>query len=306
MNRKIVLTGATGLIGKNLHKKLLSQGNKVTIFTRNRNAINNIISDSTEIVEWDYNKPELWKDYIEGKDVIIHLAGANLAGKRWNDNYKKEIYNSRILSTRNLVNAIKDSKAKPELFITTSAVGIYGDRGDEQLAEETGSGDDFLARVCIDWEREAAKVEEFGVQRVSLRIAPVLSLKEGLLKRFLLPFKLFVGGPLGNRKQWLPWIHEDDITRIFIHTLNERSLMGAVNSSAPNPIRMKEFTTTLGKVMNRPAIFPVPKFILQLFAGEIANPILSSQKISVKKLINSGFNFEFDNLEKALRNLLGK
>ena len=306
MSKKIILTGATGLIGQKLHTKLVEQGDEVTIFTRMGNGLKRNILNNTEIIKWNYNNPEEWKNNLEGKDAIIHLAGSNLAARRWNDKYKREIYNSRILSTRNIVNAIKSSKEKPELLLTTSAVGIYGDRGDELLAEDSKNGNDFLAEVCNDWENEAAKVEESEVRRISLRIGPVLSKNGGALKRILIPFKLFVGGPLGNGNQWFPWIHEEDVLSIFIHVLNKKSLKGPVNASSPTPVTMKQFANTLGKLMKRPAFFSVPKFIIKLVAGEITDSVLSSQRISVTKLLNSGFKFRFEDLEKALKNLLDK
>jgi uncharacterized protein (TIGR01777 family) len=293
MNRKIILTGATGLIGQNLCAKLISQGDEITIFTRNPGGAKKIILDETEIVEWNHNNPDEWKDYLEGKDAIIHLAGASLAAKRWNENYKLEIYN-----------AIRNCGVKPKVFITASAVGYYGNRGDDLLIEESQPGEDFLAKLCYDWENEAEKVEQFDVRNVSLRIGLVLSKKGGVLKQFLIPFKLFIGGPLGNGNQWFPWIHIDDLLNILVYTLNNESLKRSVNSVSPGIVKMKDFASTLGNVLHRPSLFPVPKLLLRIIAGEIADSIVSGQRISVDKLLKSGFDFKFDNLTDALKDLL--
>jgi uncharacterized protein (TIGR01777 family) len=244
--------------------------------------------DHSEIVEWNHNNPDEWKDYLEGKDAIIHLAGASLAAKRWNENYKLEIYKSRIESTKNLVNAIRKCEVKPKVFITSSAVGYYGNRGDDLLIEENQPGEDFLAKLCYDWENEAEKVERSDVRNVSLRIGFVLSQKGGVLKQFLIPFKLFIGGPLGNGNQWFPWIHIDDLVNILVYTLNNESLKRSVNSVSPGIVKMKDFASTLGNVLHRPSLFPVPKLLLRTSQ----TIIVSRTKITIKNYCrrNCGFN----------------
>jgi len=255
-------------------------------------------------MDWDYHQPDLWKGHIDGKDAVIHLAGASVAGKRWNDSYKKIIRESRIISTKNLAQAIIQSETKPKVFITASGSGYYGNRGSALLNENSGHGSDFLGRVCKDWEAAASLVESDHVRRVSLRTGIVLSVEDGALKKMLLPFKLFIGGPLGNGKQWFPWIHIDDIIQLYIFALENESLTGSVNAASPHHVRMSEFAKTLGKVLNRPSLFPVPEFVLKLVTGEVATEIISSQKLDVTKILNSGFEFGFKKLEDALSNLL--
>jgi hypothetical protein len=262
--------------------------------------------DAKKYVKWNYNNPDEWKDYLNEADSVIHLAGTNLGAKRWNYEFKKELFNSRIESTRHLVNAIKNSENKPRSFITASAVGFYGDRGDEVLTEKSNLGKDFLSNLCSEWEKEAEKIEDQNVRRVSLRIGLVLSSEGGVLKKFLPPFKIFLGGPLGNGKQWFPWIHIEDLINIIIHAIKTDSLLGPVNIASPGIVRMNDFATSIGKVLQRPSFFQVPKFILKIAVGEFADAIISGQKVSVDKLLKSGFNFRFADLENALKNLLNK
>jgi uncharacterized protein (TIGR01777 family) len=303
MNKRIVITGATGLVGSDICRKLYKKGDNITVFTRNVNKGKSILPFLNNFVEWDYNKPEKWRRELEGKDVIIHLAGANLFDKRWNNDYKRKIMNSRIDSTKNLINSISLLKSKPKLFISSSAVGYYGNKGNEELTEESEPGTDFLALVCKEWEAESKEVEKFGIRRVNIRMGIVLSTKEGALKKMLLPFRLFAGGTLGNGDQWFPWIHIDDIVRIYLFAI-ENEISGAINGASPNPVRMKEFANTLGKVLNRPSFFSVPEFLLKIFVGEGAESILSSLRVIPQKLIKSSYKFKYENLETALTSLL--
>ena len=304
MSKKILITGGTGSIGSKLVKKLVRRGDKVSLFTRDIRKAKKLVPDATEYIEWDYSYPEKWKYFLEHKDVIIHLAGLNLGSKRWNQEFKKKAYNSRIISTRNLIEAVKSVEQKPEAFICSSAVGYYGDRGEEILTEDSEPADDFLAKLCIDWEKEAAEVEKFGVRRVSIRTGLVLDKNEGLLKKFYLPFKMFIGGPLGNGNQWFPWLHIDDIVGIYIHAIDNENISGALNAASPGIVRMKEFTKQFGKALNRPSLFPVPEFMLKIVAGELGEHATDSQNVSVEKLLKSGYKFKFDNLESTLKDLL--
>ena len=309
MINKIIITGATGLIGKSICKTLLQQGKEITIFTRNPDRANKEVAGATNYVKWDYNNPDEWKEYLNMNDAVIHLAGANLGAKRWNESYKKIAYDSRVISTQNLVEAISAVDEKPKVFICASAVGFYGDRGDDYLSENEGPADNYLAKLCADWEKEAEKVENFGVRRVSVRTGLVLSEGEGLLKQMVPAFKLFLGGYLSNGMQWFPWIHIDDITEIYLHALDNESsgggLRGDVNAASPGIVRMKEFANTLGKVLHRPSLFPIPKFTVKLLKGELGDYVMDSQKVAVNKLLQGGYKFKFENLEDALRDLLG-
>jgi len=302
--KKIIVTGSTGSIGRRLVKELVSKGDEVTIFTRNPEQAKKKIANANKFVKWDYDKPDEWQQYLNGVDAIIHLAGANLSGKRWNNDYKKLAYESRIISTRNLVVAIKSIKEKPKVFITSSAVGIYGNRYDEILVETSSLGNDYLANLCKDWENEAAKVEEIGVRRVSVRTGLVLNKNEGVLKQLYLPFKLFVGGPLAGGKQWFPWIHIDDIVGIYLQAIDNDNLSGAVNGASPGIISMKEFAKSFGKVLRRPSLFPIPKLAMKIVAGEVAEYAVMSQRTSAEKIIEAGYKFRFENLGVALGDLI--
>jgi len=302
--KKIVITGATGLIGRILVQELSTRGDEITVFTRYPRNVDKNLASSTNIFKWDYNKPEEWGKHINGKDTVIHLAGANLGATRWNKKYKKLAYESRIISTRKLVETIASVDKKPDTFICSSAVGYYGNRGDDYLSEDEEPADNFLAKLCADWEKEAAKVETLGVRRTSVRTGLVLSKNEGLLKQMTPSFKLFLGGYLGNGQQWFPWIHIDDIVGIYLHVVNNDVLNGAVNAASPGIVRMKQFAKVLGRVLNRPSIFPIPKFAIKLLKGELGNYATDSQRVLMNKLLNSGYKFKYENLEEALRNLL--
>jgi uncharacterized protein (TIGR01777 family) len=312
--KKIIITGATGSIGRNLVQELTARGDKVIIFTRNPEKAEKKIANRNKYVKWDYERLDdpsslhyagtSWMIELNGVDAVVHLAGANLGAKRWNEKYKKLSYDSRIISTRNLVEAIKRLEQKPKAFICSSAVGIYGNRYDEVLAESSSLGDDFMAHICKDWEKEAEKVEQYGVRRVSVRTGLVMMKDDGVLKKMLLPFKLFIGGPLGNGRQWFPWIHVDDIVGIYIHAIDNESVSDAINGASPGMVTMKEFAKTLGKVLKRPSFFPVPKFAMKIVAGEVAEYAVMSQRTSVEKILKLGYKFKFENLEEALKDLL--
>uniref|UniRef100_A0A832D1V7 TIGR01777 family protein n=1 Tax=Ignavibacterium album TaxID=591197 RepID=A0A832D1V7_9BACT len=302
--KKIIITGATGLIGRKLSQKLTEAGHQIIVFSRNASSAKNILKKDFTYIDWDYSKSDKWVESISTADAIVHLAGINLFAKRWNKKFKEEILASRKETTKALVDAVKLSQAKPEVFVSASGVGYYGDCGDKQLDENSPAGNDFLAEVCKVWEAEAAEVEQADVRRVSVRTGIVLSKEDGALKRMLLPFKLFVGGPLGNGKQWFPWIHIDDIVGIYFHAIENQNLNGAVNAASPNICTMKEFAKTLGKVLHRPSLFPVPELALKIAIGEAGKVVLMSQRVKVNKLLESGYKFKFENLEEALRNLL--
>lgn len=302
--KKVIVTGATGLIGKKLIQALLDRNDEVIIFSRDIKKAKSIFPVVKQFIEWDYHHPEKWKSNLENSDAVVHLAGLNLFAKRWNDGFKKTIIESRQVSTKNLVDVIKSCNKKPKVFISASGVGYYGNCGDNLITEETSNGNDFLAEVCKIWESESAKVEMANVRSVQIRTGLVLSPEDGALKQMLPAYKLFVGGPLGNGKQWSSWLHIDDIVGIYLHAIDNQSLSGAINAVSPNPVTMKEFAKTLGKVLNRPSFFPVPKFVLRLIVGEAAEVVTASQRVITDKLINSGYEFKFTNLEETMRDLL--
>lgn len=304
MAKKIIITGATGLIGIKLCNALIKRGDEITIFTRNIQKGKRELPEVKKFVEWDYRKPEQWKSELNRKDAVIHLAGANLAGRRWSEQYKKIIIDSRLTSTKNLILGMEEIDEKPGLFICASAVGYYGDKDEELITEQSPPSNDFLSELCKRWELEASKAEFLGIRRVSLRQAPVLSKNDGMIKEMKLPFKLFLGGPIGTGKQWLPWIHIEDLVNIYLFLLENKNITGPVNASSPNPVRMSEFADVMGKILQRPSYFKIPKFLIRIIKGDLADSITASQRVIPKKLLDAGFDFNFKDVQTSLRDLL--
>jgi hypothetical protein len=240
---------------------------------------------------------------VPSVDAIVHLAGEPVA-QRWTGEVKKRIYNSRVDGTRKLVSAMGDLQNKPAVLITASAVGYYGDRGDEVLMEDSAPGKDFLAQLCVNWEEEATRALEFGVRVVRIRIGIVLGRDGGALKQMLTPFRLGIGGRLGNGCQWMPWIHVDDLLGLFVFAAENASIQGPLNGSSPEPVTNAEFTRRLAQALHRPAMLRVPKFALKLVLGEIADFALASSKVVPDAPTRSGFKFAFPELGEALKALL--
>lgn len=300
---KIIITGATGLIGTSIIKKLTTRGDQVTILTRGTDAKGQLLN--VNYVTWTPGKEGDWEKVVDGQDGVIHLAGASIFGRRWNKDYKRKILESRKYGTRSIVDAIRKANNKPPVLVTASGVGYYGkDTGERVITEADSVGNDFLAEVCRLWEEEAIKVEAYDVRRVSIRTGVVLDKNEGALNRMLLPFRLFVGGPLGSGEQWFSWIHIDDLADIYIKALDDNALKGSINGSSPNPVKMKQFAKTLGKVIHRPSWFRVPVFLMKIVLGEAAEYVIGGQKVIPQKLMNFGYKFKYPDVELALKELL--
>lgn len=307
MVKKILITGATGLIGKKIVKELCSQGAFVKIVSTDSDHAKQIFNDqfTIEAFDWsDYDTPAKLSELIEDTNAVINLAGANVGESRWTKDFKNKIYNSRIETTKLIVKAIGLCTKKPVCLINASAVGIYGFRGDEALDEESGPGDDFLANLCRDWEKEAMKALEFDIRVVTVRTGIVLDKNNGALKNFILPFKFFIGAYMGNGKQWFPWIHIEDVVSLFIFALENENLSGAVNGVAPEEVTNKQFIKTVGSILKKNILISVPKIFLTIGVGEFANNLCTGQKIYPGKALKYGFNFRFPELKEALTNLL--
>ena len=296
---KIVISGASGLIGTQLVKTLKSNGHEVVQLVRRTAGAGQIM--------WDPKSGKLDPASLEGCDAIIHLSGAGIGDKRWSDAYRKEILDSRTATTSLLANTIASLQRKPSVFLSGSAIGIYGARGDEQLTETSAHGTGFLADVCKQWEAAAKPAIDAGVRTVFLRTGIVLSPKGGALKKLLPLFRLGVGGKFGNGKQWQSWISMDDEVASIIHLLTA-NVSGAVNLTAPQPVTNAEFTKVLARVVKRPAIVPVPTFAPKiLLGGELADALLfTGQRVMPQALTASGYVFKHSTLESALRSLLTK
>ncbi len=307
IDKTILITGATGLIGSRIVNRLCDLGALVKILSRKPGKADKLFKRQYTVQEFDwstYDDPYKLRELIEDSDAIINLAGSNVAGKRWSKEYKKDIYNSRIEITRLLVNAIKICKKKPLCLINASGVGYYGFCGDELLNEDSVPGDDFLAKLCRNWEREAMNAVQYDVRVVTVRTGIVLDNNGGALKEFLAPFKFHFGAYQGKGDQWLSWIHIDDITELYIYAMTNESLLGALNGVSPEPVTNKKFTEILGGVLKKNIILPVPGLLLKLVIGEFANNLLTGQKVSSQKISDAGFIFNYPTLKGALENLL--
>jgi uncharacterized protein (TIGR01777 family) len=293
---KILISGSSGLIGTAATTALKSDGHNVVHLVRAGKTA------QAGDVQWDPMRATVDVAGLEGVDVVIHLSGAGISDGRWTEERKQLLRSSRIDTTRVLVDSLSRLKQKPRLLIVASAIGYYGDRGDEILTEASATGTDFLALVCRDWEAEASRAAEKGIRTVMLRTGVVLSGKGGALSKMIPPFKLGVGGRLGNGQQWMSWIGIEDVVGIIRHTIANEHVSGPVNVVAPNPVRNEEFTRLLAGMLHRPAIFPAPAFVLRLAMGEMADAVLlSSDRVKPEKILAAGYKFRFEILEPALR-----
>jgi uncharacterized protein len=297
---KILVSGATGLVGRHLVPQLENKGHEV--FSLVRKAPKN-----EREIQWDaelgFTKSEFQK--LENAEAVVHLAGAGIADERWTKERKRIIRDSRVTGTRVLVEALSAMENPPKSLISASAIGYYGDRKDETLTEDSPPGNDFLANVGVEWEREAQRAKEFGMRVVNLRIGIVLSTEGGALKEMLTPFKMGVGGRVGKGKQFVSWIALEDLLRAIEFAIENENLRDAVNATAPNPVRNAEFAEALGHALNRPSLVPTPEFAVRLMFGELADALLfSSARVLPKKLQEHGFQFHFENIEPALRHIL--
>lgn len=292
---KILITGASGLVGKELQKSFAEKGYEMLLASRSEPKDDKHIQWT---IEEGFSEPER----LEGIDVVVHLAGENVSGGiRWTDEKKKAIRDSRVLGTRNVVDAISKLKKKPHTFIASSAIGFYGERGDEEVTESSAAGDNFLAGVCKEWEAESRRAEDAGIRTVLLRTGIVLSKDGGALGTMLTPFKLGVGGVVGSGKQWMSWISMEDEIAIINYAIENENIRGAVNAVAPNPVTNEEFTKTLGEVLYRPTFIPLPEFAVSMIFGEMGDALLlASTKVIPKRLEDARFEFKHPNLKEAI------
>jgi len=296
---KILVTGSTGLVGTALVKVLGSDGHTVCRLMRPQSKAASGSKDGFDVA-WNPATGELGGAGV-GPDAVVNLAGASIAGGRWTNKRKELLRTSRIDTTRALVKALAKMNARPRVLVSASAIGIYGDRGDEVLTEESKPGTDFLAGLAREWEAEALKAEALGIRVVLTRFGIILARHGGALAKMLLPFKLGAGGRLGSGKQWMSWITLDDVVGIVRFALENGAVQGAMNVVAPQPVQNAEFTKTLARTLHRPALFPAPAFALRLTLGEMANALLlSSQRVTPQKLRQLRYAFLHPELPSAL------
>jgi hypothetical protein len=299
--KKILITGGTGFIGKALIASLLAEGYEVTVLSRDINSVESICGVGVKAINsLDALKPE---DIYQ---IVINLAGAPIFDARWSDARKQIIRDSRINLTQQLVSGLAKMSTKPELLISGSAIGYYGDHGATILTEHSGVKEDFSQQLCADWENEAKKAEQFGIRVCLIRTGLVLGEEGGLLQRMLLPFKWCLGGRLGTGQQWMSWIHREDWIAIALKMIIDATMSGAYNATAPNPVTNSQFTKALADALNRPALLPVPAWLLKKLLGEMSELVLGSQRVFPERLLAAGFKFKYATLSSALTQLLSR
>jgi uncharacterized protein (TIGR01777 family) len=281
---RVTITGANGLIGTKLVAALSERGDEVT-----KLSLRDGPPDPAALA---------------GRDAVVHLAGENVA-QRWTDAARKEIHDSRERGTRQLVEAIGQAEPRPRALVSSSAVGYYGPHGDERLDEDTPPGSDFLAEVCVVWEREADKAAELGLRVVKVRTGVVLDAGGGALSKMLLPFKLGGGGPVAGGKQYMPWVHVDDVVGIYLRAIDDPAWQGAVNATAPEPVTNKTFSKALGKALHRPAVAPIPGAAIRLLYGDMAEIVTKGQRVFPKRTLALGYTFRHTDLDEALEAAVG-
>ena len=303
--RVFLVSGATGLVGSRLVAQLLADGLVVRALTRDLKAASGRLDPRALLVRWDGSRVPV--DAVHGAEAVVHLAGEPIFGGRLTTARKRRIYDSRIESTRSTVKAISalPEASRPRVLICAGAVGYYGSRGDEELPEEAAAGEGFLADVCRDWESAALEAEEFGVRSIALRMGVVIAREGGALPALALPFRFGLGGRLGDGRQWFPWIHAEDLVALIFAAAREPGYRGPINAVAPEPVRNRDLTRVVAAELRRPALLPVPGFVLRLALGELAEELLGSRRVVPRHARAQGFEFRHHSIESAIAAELG-
>lgn len=303
---KILISGGTGFIGTALINNLCESGYQISVLTRNPDRAIKQFGNKVNAIQWDGISIEPLKTSITGCEIVINLIGEGIANKLWTKSQKKKIYDSRILATNALVTAVNRYSDSITTFISGSAVGIYNDTPRNTVDESSAYGNNFLSKVCIDWENEVNKLQKASIRKVWLRTGLVLGKNGGVLNKLILPFKLGLGGALGSGKQYMNWIHISDMITIISRICSDTTINGAVNLVSPENVTNHQFTKILGKILCRPTIFAVPSFILKLILGELSTVLLTGPNVIPTKLLNANYAFKYPCLETALKQLLHK
>jgi uncharacterized protein (TIGR01777 family) len=299
---KVFITGGTGFVGRSLTPFLTRAGHEVTILSRSGKGAEKLLA-GVSFIEGDPTQKGSWQTVAKDHDVVINLAGPSIFS-RWTEETKRKMRESRILATRNVVDATEGGRVR--ILFSTSAVGYYGFHGDEILTEESPPGNDFLAQLARDWEKEAWKAGERGCRVVVTRFGIVLGEKGGALGQMIPLFDKYLGGPMGNGRQWFSWVHIEDLTRAFLFLMDHPEISGPVNFTSPNPVQNRTLARALGKAMHRPSFFPAPGFMLKLILGEFGSVLLEGQRVIPRKLLKDGFQFRYPEIDQALENILGR
>ena len=305
---RVFVTGGTGLVGRRLIKRLFDRGDQAVILTRRAGHARTLFGNSAQIAEGDPMRSGAWMDAVGDCDSVIHLVGENVFGRRWNADFKKLLHDSRILSTQFVVEALRRkpqrADGRQKVLVNASAIGFYGPHGDEELAEDSPPGTDFLANLCVEWEKAARAAESAGVRVAMIRVGVVLDKEGGALAKLLTPFKLGAGGPVGSGQQWMSWIHHADLTGLFLLALDRGDATGPINGTAPNPLTNREFGKILGRVLHRPSFMWTPGLALRILVGEAASVIVTGQRVLPKRALELGYSFQYPTLEAALTQIL--
>jgi uncharacterized protein (TIGR01777 family) len=301
--RRVIITGGTGLLGSALSRELLGDGHEVIVLTRD--PARRDVQSGVRLVGWDGKSPEGWGDLVNGAHALVNLAGASLGDKRWTAARKRVLSESRLQSGRAVAEAVEAASTPPQVVIQASAVGYYGHCGDEVLDESSPAGDDFAAQLCREWEASSLPVEAVGVRRVVVRTGLALSPAGGTLGKLLPVFRFGLGGRLGSGRQWMPWIHIDDVVAAYLRLITDARVQGPVNVASPHPVRNSEFTQALARAIHRPAPWIVPAFALRILVGELADALVTGQRVAPRALGEAGFEFRYPHLKGALEDLLG-
>lgn len=305
---RVFVTGGSGLIGTRLIRALHGRGDAVVLLTRRPDAVRPALGSVCTLVAGDPMKPGPWTEAVDDCDAVVNLAGENIFARRWNDDFKKVLLDSRVQTTENVVQALarrpRTASGAPKVLVNASAVGYYGPRGDEELTEDSPAGDDFLARICVAWEAAARKAEAQGVRVSLVRIGVVLAKEAGPLAMLLTPFRLGAGGPVGSGRQWMSWVHAADIVGILLLALDNAAAQGPINGTAPQPVTNRDFSTALGRALHRPSFLPTPAFGLKVLLGGVSEIITTGQRVLPRKAQALGYTFKFPSIDAALQDLL--
>lgn len=299
---KILITGGTGFIGRHLCGQLLAQGHEITVLTRRPDSIETVFAGGAKVLA--ITDLQAWTA-DHAYDAVINLAGEPIMARRWSKSRKQVLWDSRVTLTQQLVECIRRADIKPSVFISGSAIGIYGDQGDLEIDESCSGSTGFGQQLCREWETAASAVADLGVRVCLLRTGLVVGSQGGFLRQMLLSFRLGLGGRIGTGRQWMSWVHLDDHIRMTQFLLDSPAANGAYNVTSPNPVTNSEFTRLLAKELHRPAVIPVPAWLLKLAAGEMSELLLGSQRVLPRRALVLGFKFNYETLEPALRNALG-
>lgn len=301
---RVFITGGTGFIGRHLIAKLLEEGHEVAVISRNVIRAQAVLGKMVKIIGGNPLEPGDWQEEIARSDAVVNLCGEPILAKKWTPKRQQLLLNSRVLPTRNIVEAVARSTRRPEVLISGSAIGYYGGRGDEEITEDEKPGDDFAAHLCRDWEAEADRAAAHGVRVVKLRTGETVGRSDGVLPPMIRPFKFFLGGPIGSGNQYMSWIHIDDHVGITLMALTNKDIRSAINLTAPQPVTNRQFSKSLGKALSRPSWLPVPPFVLRLMFGDGAALVLEGQRVIPKKALDNGYRFKYENLDDALADVL--